>query len=1689
MSNDFNHAILQDTDSLGESVKSTNPLLIGVGYEQECEEFRLGENEDMGYDDDDNENGGGDDEMDFIDLDEEENEKTDNHHHNRRHQHHQRQQKLRLEDLQSDNQQPPLTASSQLFTTVPLYSPPTTTTTTTTTTSNTNKHARRLSAIGAKLLPSSLRKENTDHLTSNTSNTNHINHNHSNSNSNHNNSNQINQQQRQRSNSYQSRPNKKEKDSRVQIIKDDNEIDSEEEKQDSDDENQRDGITYDKSKNKESNESKKSFEKSPVYIHKQHSSQVPEQYLSILKASYGVVQKKKRAAIALKVGRKWLTNIIIIQTFGNLIRALPIFVLEKYYVMLLIFFQALFLVIGSYGVKRLKKYLILLYSIGCFVTTILDLIITFTFAHTQDKIPFNEGQLAFWTYVVFVSLLCTLNFIGGIVLGLKLFVSVVTLKDPSQNSLVLLAASLVGSFETSEDDEEEEANKLSQKANRCIFFYGSDVKKAMATTSSISKNINMFDTLKQSVIQSYQQLAGKTGAKTTTPRSAVPTSQSSSHLLTIKSNAVITSKYNILTFLPKVIFFQFSRLANLYTLCIVILCMFSFSPVGPISSFTPLLVVIAVSCFKEFAEDVKRHKQDKEINNREAYIYRPPFYQEDPSSNFDDDSYNILSKIPFLRAKGTESTVPLYQNQSSVGIYQKCRWRDIKVGDIILVKDGELLPADIVCISTSRSDGRTYLETANLDGETNLKVKNNIQKCSWIKKPEDLDNFICKLDYEGPNNDIYAFDGVLTILKGLDMSQSLDNSVTGSVNYSPVSIDNLLLRGTKLRNTDWVLGIVAYTGVDTKVEKNSTKINQKRSSVERGVNNKLLILFLLQTIICIICSIGHNRWHLEDDNTAKPWYMGDQTNTNSFIYVSYVILYNTLIPLSMYVSMEVIRVSNAHFIDSDLELYSQETDTPAQARNTNINEELGQIQYIFSDKTGTLTCNEMVFNQCTIGGQVYGPHESSLTLLRLGYQGELSSSTVSQSSLGSSTNNALEMHTPNQYIKEFLLCLALCNTVIIEKKGKEGADLDYSPTSANSIPTYQASSPDEEALTITAAKYGFILKSREGNIVTISIHGRDEKFEVLNLLEFNSYRKRMSVIVRTEQGQIKLYCKGADSVIFERSIRDEALIKTTEKHLSDFASNGLRTLCMSVKVIEQQDYIFWSKKYQEASVSLSKKAEKVDRACELIETDLHLIGATGIEDRLQDNVPDTIEAFREAGIKVWVLTGDKQETAISIATSSAVISNDMEIHILNESSKEDLMSRLLDISERKKLYQKFENTGNWGPKFFENMAKMLRLNPEDAPNLLTNKNENEPPQHMAIVIDGSTLALALHPDLRYYFLQVAKTCESVVCCRCSPSQKAKVVNLVAERSFLFGDGAITLSIGDGANDVPMIRKAHIGVGISGREGMQAVLASDFSIANFSMLKRLILVHGNRSYKRMTKLILYSFSKNIALSISQFWFGFFSGFSGQMIYFDFLFTLYNALFTSLPVLTLGTFDQDTKEEDLLNNPNLYRICQSNKPFSTLNFIWWVFIGMWQSAVTFFITFFVLQTATVDGGKTLGLWSMGTAAYLYLVLIVNLQISFITRYWTKSNILTVSLSVVASFLFVMLYSVLYIVEPSAYHIIFELFSVVDFWFLLIIVPAVALLPYIIVSLNGWLFSSDEFKRRIMKKKHGFIQMNDL
>lgn len=216
---------------------------------------------------------------------------------------------------------------------------------------------------------------------------------------------------------------------------------------------------------------------------------------------------------------------------------------------------------------------------------------------------------------------------------------------------------------------------------------------------------------------------------------------------------------------------------------------------------------------------------------------------------------------------------------------------------------------------------------------------------------------------------------------------------------------------------------------------------------------------------------------------------------------------------------------------------------------------------------------------------------------------------------------------------------------------------------------YHAASPDERALVYGAQKFGYVFKTRTPSYVEIDALGKIERIEILNVLEFTSTRKRMSVITRNSRGEIKLYCKGADTVIFERLASNGQSFKDlTLRHLEEFATEGLRTLCCAVSIIPPDVYEDWKHTYHKASTSLQYRERKVEDAANLIETNLTLLGATAIEDKLQEGVPDTIQSLLQANIYVWVLTGDKQETAINIGYSCRLLSHGMELIILNEES-------------------------------------------------------------------------------------------------------------------------------------------------------------------------------------------------------------------------------------------------------------------------------------------------------------------------------------------------------------------------------------------------------------------------------------
>jgi phospholipid-transporting ATPase len=829
------------------------------------------------------------------------------------------------------------------------------------------------------------------------------------------------------------------------------------------------------------------------------------------------------------------------------------------------------------------------------------------------------------------------------------------------------------------------------------------------------------------------------------------------------SNHVSTAKYNVITFLPKFLFEQFSKYANLFFLFTAALQQIpNVSPTNRYTTIGPLIVVLAVSAGKELIEDYRRKAADKSLN---------------------------LAKASVLRGSS----------------FQETKWVNVSVGDIVRVESEEPFPADLVLLASSEPEGLCYIETANLDGETNLKIKQAIPETSTFVSPSDLSRLGGKLRSEQPNSSLYTYEATLTMQAG------------GGEKELPLQPDQLLLRGATLRNTPWIHGIVVFTGHETKLMRNATATPIKRTAVERQLN--LQILMLVGILLCLgICSSSGDlilRATRSDQLSYADYSYVFPVKQFFLDMITYWVLFSALVPISLFVTIEVVKYYHAILINDDLDMYYDKMDTPAVCRTSSLVEELGQVEYIFSDKTGTLTCNQMEFKQCSIGGIQYAVEvpEDRRATVQDGVEIGIHDFKRLQENL--------KTHESRAAIHHFLSLLATCHTVIPERTEEKGGKIKY-----------QAASPDEGALVEGAALMGYQFTARKPRSVQVTVDEQESEYELLAVCEFNSTRKRMSAIFRCPDGKIRCYCKGADTVILERLNKDNPHVDVTLQHLEEYASEGLRTLCLAMREIPEQEFQEWWKVFDKAQTTVSgNRAEELDKAAEILEHDFYLLGATAIEDRLQDGVPETIHTLQEAGIKVWVLTGDRQETAINIGMSCKLISEDMTLLIVNEENA---------VAARENMQKKLDAIRSYGDGVIEI-------------------------ETLALVIDGKSLTYALEKDMERLFLDLAVMCKAVICCRVSPLQKALVVKLVKRHL-----KAILLAIGDGANDVSMIQAAHIGVGISGMEGLQAARSADVAIGQFRYLRKLLLVHGSWSYQRISKVILYSFYKNIVLYMTQFW---------------------------------------------------------------------------------------------------------------------------------------------------------------------------------------------------------------------------
>ncbi|XP_053369537.1 phospholipid-transporting ATPase IC, partial [Clarias gariepinus] len=934
-------------------------------------------------------------------------------------------------------------------------------------------------------------------------------------------------------------------------------------------------------------------------------------------------------------------------------------------------------------------------------------------------------------------------------------------------------------------------------------------------------------------------------------------------------NLVRSYKYTPLTFLPRNLYEQFQRAANFFFLLVVV--MQAIPAIATLSWYIimlPLLSVLTIRGAKDLLTDLGRHRSDAKVNKRRC---------------------DILTTQGFTVAQ----------------------WKDVRVGDVLKVYRDQLIPADLLLLCSTEPHSLCYIETADIDGETNLKFRQalTLTHNEFTSGPveERLQCFDGVVWCEEPNSRLYSFKGEL---HWQGQCYPLDNG-------------HVLLRGTVLRNTDIVYGLTIYTGSDSKILRNGGSHKIKKTQVERLLNKVVGMIVLSVLTVALLLAVGSGVFeHMVSPNIEVLSIINARFSAAYWGFLtfwSYIIVLSPAMPLSLYITFELIHVVLSFLIGWDILMYWEQNNTPAQAQNTTLTEELGQVGHLLTDKTGTLTQNHLLFRQCCIAGQIYGDLAENPKPM------DLSWNCFSCGGLPFSDQRLVDRlrgkSCPES--KEFFIALALCHTVMTE--WREG------------FPHYQAASPDEQALVCAARELGWVFLSRTRESLTVSELGITRQYHLLALLEFTSKRRRMSVLVRTPEGAIKLYCKGADAVILERLQKANLHEDSTKQALEVFAQSCLRTFCVAVRPVGEAQWGKWSHALQEVAMATTCQEAMLEELHDQMERDLMILGVAAIEDRLQEGVPETIVSLRRAGIKVWVLTGDKTETAVNVGYACKLMDPDT------------------------KLFKGVElRSGVW-----EELIKT--------------------------------------PELGSRFVKLCNQCQSVLCCRVTPGQKAEIVELVKKFA-----SSITMAIGDGANDVNMIKMAHIGVGIRGVEDGQAVQNADFALAQFRFLHRLLLVHGHWSYHRICNFLIYFLYKTTSFALVNIWFSFYNGFSAQLMYESWFISFYSVFYTSFPVQCLGIFDKNMSAESCLRWPEFYMIGQRRELFNPLTICAGLFYAVYTSIVLFFLPFGVFQDTDLD------YQTLAVTLEMSIVFTVTTEIILNTKCWTKYNFAAVLVSLVLFFL---------------------------------------------------------------------------
>eukprot|EP00397_Hematodinium_sp_SG-2012_P004611 GEMP01004623.1.p1 GENE.GEMP01004623.1~~GEMP01004623.1.p1 ORF type:complete len:1233 (+),score=205.55 GEMP01004623.1:186-3884(+) len=1095
------------------------------------------------------------------------------------------------------------------------------------------------------------------------------------------------------------------------------------------------------------------------------------------------------------------------------------------------------------------------------------------------------------------------------------------------------------------------------------------------------------------------------------------------------SNRITTSHYTFYTFLPANLFVQFVYYpVNVWFASLAVLqtqASISITNQFP-SMLFPLTFILFVHAVKDAIEDYRRHRSDKLENNRVVW------------------------------------------KAHSSGVSKETSWKDVQIMDTLLVRNMEYIPADLVVLGSSCSLGGCYVETANLDGESSLKGKNAPPACvQCFEDVKDGDELLKKwhqvegsIETEPPNGFLYNFAGTLHL------------TGTNEATKESISLDakSLLLRGCRLQNTDWIVGKVVYTGYETKIHMSQAELPRKKmTGLERKVMRILGVVFLMQIVFCSIGATINTAY--EQNAIMDSLYLNLPARateaTFMFRFFSWILIFSNFVPISLVVTMTMVKFGQSIFIFKDNTMKYKSF--RAMPRTSDLNEDLGQVEFVFSDKTGTLTENVMEFRKCCIGGKNYGTGKTQIAMEVARNRANEKAASASSLSDDSNVNEPATVDVvrgKSEIVDDYSKSSSSqvdCSRDEPATTGKVTPNVNFTDPrlaqelldAPNRMQLYDfflhivinhevfpittdgelsySGSPEEVAMVRFAQHFDFKLLERTPTSLKIQVPNKAEKvtIDILVMLEFNSTRKRSSVIVRfvhplTDKNTLMLYTKGADTVIHARldpEIANSMEVELTSEMTTKYAMGALRTLVLGYKNLPEEDFKEWFAVYKIARNAVDERQVKTELAAELIEVDLMMQGVTAMEDRLQENVCETIKLMQDAGIKVWMLTGDKVETAMNIGIATGLLplekTNDstvvfdwtaFEKETLKQQAQEGICDAL-DQQKRSQIAYQFIKQGSTSSVDRQVLRDVVTkdlehtlepVSPSECSavpifasriektclqhfNSSVQKARKEPGSIKNVVVDGQSLTHFLKEPKA--FVDLTRECESVLCCRVSPDQKGQVVNLMKIR-----ERKVTLAIGDGANDCTMIRSAHIGIGIRGEEGLQAFNTCDYGIAQFHFLRSLLFVHGRYAYRRISITVLYIFYKNIVIVIPQFVLGAWSQFSAIRLYPDTLYQLYNVAFTSFPIIVFGMFDQDIPRCNCFRFPRLYRLGPKNYYLNTRTILLTCLNGFWHSLVIFLIPFLALTgpTTIVTNGKSVDLWAVGIVIMIIEILGVNFQL---------------------------------------------------------------------------------------------------